>query len=291
MSPNREAGPTHVELPENGATPVLTTSARSSRTGPTSRADRRGDRACRPAPGRLTTARPGRQRSLRRTRPRTAGVRPGPPRPGRGDVHGRADRRSRFVFLAVGSARDHGLAGFFTSPTRRVGRLRRRVRAVALEPDGRKRIIHIDTQPAEVDVTHARGRAHRRHRGHAPAAAGSGPARGHRRPQRASVRGARDVVREVLARPPRGPCWQTRWMVNDRTAEGDRGPPPRWSQGHRHRRRRKHKIWVAWLYQAQNRTRSYLERFAAMGICCPAPSRVLVHPTGASSRCVATAAS
>ena len=119
-----------------------------------------------------------------------AGLRPRPPRPGRGDVHGQGrDRRS------VAPLADGGRApGPRPRPDRlRPGRPRRSASATTSSstrrprwnPDGRKRIVHIDTQPAEVDApVPARGRADRRHRRLAPAAARRGPAARDQRPRR-----------------------------------------------------------------------------------------------------------
>ena len=159
---------------------------------------------------------------------------------------GALDDRSHLSLMAVGlQARDHVLTGFDRSDlVVSVGYDLVEYAPSRWNPDGRKRIIHIDTQPAEVDAYYQpEVELRRRHRRDAaPVAAGHAAAR-HRRPGRERpARDARD------ARPP-GPAHGTarrargvraRRRLADQAAEGDRRPAPRARpEGHRGERRRR----------------------------------------------------
>ena len=188
-------GPTHIELPENLAAMApesgSTRSGRSSRPGRTSRS----------RPTRRSPTPPGssRPRAGRSSWPATASsgaalgraarVRPRPPRPGRGHVHGQGRRRRPVAPVAHGGR----APGPRPRPDRlRPGRPRRvrrlrpgRVRAEPLEP-GRDEADRPHRHPAGRGRRRlpADGRADRRHRRDARAAARGAAAARDRRPRR-----------------------------------------------------------------------------------------------------------
>ena len=245
-------GPTHIELPENlAATPVPDDLRPIEPTKayfpePT---DEAIEHAARLLAGLDPTARPGRQRrpAPRRLR-RAAGVRQGLHVPvavtfmGKGAI----DDRSHLSLMAVGlQARDHVLSGFDRADlVVSVGYDLVEYAPSRWNPDGRKRIIHIDTQPAEVDADYQPeveligdidGTLRRLLAG--------GPAARDRRPERERApRGPRD------ARPP-GPAHGAarRPRAPSSTTTAGRSSPRRRSstsaarsgRGHRRQRRRR----------------------------------------------------
>ena len=268
-------------------------------------ADRRGHRPCRPAAGRLEpAARPGRQR--RPPPERGAGpARPRhrPPPAGRRDVHGQGRARRPQPPVA------HG--GRPPGPRSRADRLRSvGPRGVRRLRPGRIRPVTMEPRRPQADHPHryaagrgrrvlpARGRARRRHRRDAaPVAAGHAAAR-HRRPGRERpARHARD------ARPP-GPAHgaarrargvRARRRLADQAAEGDRRPAPRArTEGHRgQRRRRAQDLGRAPVPGLRAEHGDHLERLRRDGhLAARARSRPSWSiPSGASSRCAATAGS
>ena len=200
-------GPTHVELPEDLAGDEDRARARPAAAaapgGPTS-PSRPTPRSPMP-PGLINDVRaPDRPRRERRPPPaRRAELRAlakGLHLPVAATFMGKGaiDDRSHLSLMAVGlQARDHVLTGLRPRRPRHLRRLRpRRVRAGALEPGRRrKRIIHIDTQPAEVDAAvPARGRADRRHRRRARAPARRRPAGRRRRPDASERHQSRETL-------------------------------------------------------------------------------------------------
>jgi acetolactate synthase-1/2/3 large subunit len=168
----------------------------------------------------------------------------------------------------------------------------------AWNPDGRKRIVHIDTQPAEVDAQYRPeveliGDID----GIAAPAPRRGPAARDQWPRRRGApRGPRDarprrppdaLLEELAGAAPRAATCRSRRSGRSPTCAGAR---PR-----RHRRRDvgAHKVWVARLYQAYEPNTVIISNgFAAMGIACPARSRRSSSTrTARSSPCAATAAS
>ena len=242
-------GPTHIELPENLAAMAVDDDAAPliARQDLLPGADRRGDRPRRRPHRRLAAAaRPRRQRRAAAARARrSCGRSPAASTcpvavtfMGKGAI----DDRSHLSLMAVGlQARDHVLSGFDRADlVICVGYDLVEYAPARWNPDGRKRIVHIDTQPAEVDAAvPARGRADRRHRRLAPAAARRGPAARDQRPRRRRApRGPRDArPRRPADRAPRGPRGRRRratgWPITP--AAGDRRPA-RGARPRRHRR-------------------------------------------------------
>ena len=259
-------GPTHIELPEDvaaTASPRPTPVARAAGPRPSlfPRAHGRGHRPCGRPPRRIGTAhRAGRQR------------RPPPARPpdlralARG-LHvpvaatfmgkGAIDDRSHLSLMAVGlQARDHVLSGFDRADlVVCVGYDLVEYAPSSWNPDGAKRIIHIDTQPAEIDAAYQpEVELDRRHRRDAPAPARGGPAPRHRRPRRRGTprvagdprprRPAHRAARELAAHenddawpitPQRAIADLRRALAPEDIVVSDVGA---------------HKVWVARLYQA-----------------------------------------
>ena len=146
---------------------------------------------------------------------------------------GAIDDRSHLSLMAVGlQARDHVLAGFDRADlVICVGYDLVEYAPARWNPDGRKRIVHIDTQPAEVDAQYQPeveliGDIERL----APPAPRRGPAARDQRPRRrGAARGARDPRPR---RPPDRAARRARGQREPRDdalpitpAAGDRRPP------------------------------------------------------------------
>ena len=301
-------GPTHIELPENlAATPVDDDVRPLDPTQayfpePT---DEAIAHAARLLAASSQAARPRRQRRPPAQRlGRAARLRQGPPRPGRGDVHGQGRHRRPQPPVADGGR----APGPRPRPVRvRPGgprdrrRLRpRRVRAGPLEPR-RPQADHPHRHPAGRGrrLLPARGRADRRHRGLAPAPARRGPAPRHRRPRRASERhAARETLvhqdlRTALLAELRAFDHDEGWPIKPQKAIADlrRALGPEDIVGQR--RRRPQDLGRPAVPGLRAEHGHHLERLrgdghlAARARSPPSSST----PTGGSSRCAATAAS
>ncbi len=246
-------GPTHIELPENLAATPVDADRPTDPADPAllPRADRRGHRARRSAPGRVRPAdRPRRQRRPPPGRRRMSCARfaKGLHVPVAATFMGKGaiDDRSHLSLMAVGlQARDHVLSGFDRADlVLAVGYDLVEYGPARWNPDGRKRIIHIDTQPAEVDASYQ------------PEVELIGDIEGSLRRLLAAVMptgvGGRDASERHAthgdARPPgpadgaaRGPARvRPRRRLADQAAEGDRRPAARArAGGHRRQRRRR----------------------------------------------------
>ena len=202
---------------------------------------------------------------------------------------GAIDDRSHLSLMAVGlQARDHVLTGFDRADlVICVGYDLVEYAPARWNPDGRKRIIHIDTQPAEVDAAlPAGGRADRRHRrarcgGCSPrscraASAAATPASATRPARRSSTPTCGTRSSPSSAPTPRA----TGWPITPQRAIADlrRGARPRRTSSCRDVGA--HKVWVARLYQAYEPNTVIISNgFAAMGISLPgAIAAKLVHP-------------
>jgi acetolactate synthase I/II/III large subunit len=200
---------------------------------------------------------------------------------------GAIDDRSHLSLMAVGlQARDHVLSGFDRADL---------VLAVGYDfveygpshwnPDGRKRIIHIDTQPAEVDASYR------------PEVELIGDVEGTLRRLLAAVlpggiggrdANARHAARETLVHQD----LRTSLLADLHAFEADDGWPIKPQKAIADLRRAlgpkdivvsdvgAHKIWVARLYQAYEPNTVIISNgFAAMGISLPgAIAAKLVHP-------------
>ena len=200
---------------------------------------------------------------------------------------GAIDDRSHLSLMAVGlQARDHVLSGFDRADL---------VLAVGYDfveygpshwnPDGRKRIIHIDTQPAEVDASYR------------PEVELIGDIEGSLRRLLAAVlpdgiggrdAAARHAARETLVHQD----LRTALLADLHAFEADDGWPIKPQKAIADLRRAlgpkdivvsdvgAHKIWVARLYQAYEPNTVIISNgFAAMGISLPgAIAAKLVHP-------------
>ena len=201
---------------------------------------------------------------------------------------GAIDDRSHLSLMAVGlQARDHVLTGFDRADlVVSVGYDLVEYAPARWNPDGRKRIIHIDTQPAEVDASYQpeveligdiEGTLRR--------LLAAVDAVGHRRPRRrasATPRTRRSSTRTCAPR-----CSRTCGAY-----EHDDGWPIKPQKAIADLRRAlgpedivvsdvgAHKIWVARLYQAYEPNTVIISNgFAAMGISVPgAIAAKLVHP-------------
>ena len=288
-------GPTHIELPGE---------PRGDRPSPTTlrpldadadllpRADRRGDPARRAAPGRverpLVLAGNGvlrRQASARAARLRARACTSRWRRRSWARAPSTTGPTSRS--WPSGSRRATTCCRASTAPTSssRSGYDLVEYAPSRWNPDGRKRIIHIDTQPAEVDARYQPevelvGDID----GDAPALLAAVLPQGIGGPRR----GERHATRETLvhAGPPDRPARRPRrlrhddgWPIKPQRAIADlrRALGPRTSSfsdvG-------AHKIWVARLYQAYEPNTVIISNgFAAMGISLPgAIAAKLVHP-------------
>ena len=296
---SRSPGPTHIELPENRAAMPPESGERLGPLQPRSAyfpepTDEAIDHAAAPGRRRGAAARPGRQRRpAPRAPPTSCGrSRAGLHDPGRGHVHGqgrdrrpdapvadgrRARRRATTSCPASTGPTSSSASATTWSSTRRTAGTR----------TARKRIIHIDTQPAEVDASYQPeveliGDID----GSVAPAAGGGAAAGHRRPRRRrAARAARDPR-------PRRPAQRAPRRARARTR--------RTTAGRSSRRRRSstcgarsapedivvsdvgaHKIWVARLYQAyEPNTVIISQRLRGDGHqrCPGAIAAKLVHP-------------
>jgi acetolactate synthase-1/2/3 large subunit len=200
---------------------------------------------------------------------------------------GAIDDRSHLSLMAVGlQARDHVLSGFDRSDlVVSVGYDLVEYAPASWNPDGRKRIIHIDTQPAEVDASYQ------------PEVELIGDIEGTLRrllaavlPQGIGGRTAseRHAARETLVHQD----LRTALLADLQAFESDDGWPIRPQKALADLRRAlgpedivvsdvgAHKIWVARLYQAYEPNTVIISNgFAAMGISLPgAIAAKLVHP-------------
>ena len=202
---------------------------------------------------------------------------------------GAIDDRIHLSLMAVGlQARDHVLSGLRPGGPRRSASATTSssTRPARWNPDGRKRIIHIDTQPAEVDAAYQPeveligdidGTLRRLLAAvHAARASAAGRAPSATRPaRRSSTRTCGRRCSPTCARTSADDGWPIK------PAEGDRRPAP----GARPddivvSDVGAHKIWVARLYQAYEPNTVIISNgFAAMGISLPgAIAAKLVHP-------------
>ena len=214
---------------------------------------------------------------------------------------GAVDDRSHLSLMAVGlQARDHVLTGFDRADLVISRRLRpRRVRARPLEPGRPKRIIHIDTQPAEVDAAYQPevelvgdigGALERLLKAALPGGVGGRDA------------SERHDSRETLVHAD----LRTSLLGDSTACETDTGYPIKPQRAHltscAARSAREdivvsdvgaHKIWIARLYQAyEPNTVSSPTASRRWASRCRARSRQSSStPTARSSRCAATAAS
>ena len=216
-----------------GPAPVPLTPGRAYFPEPT---DEAIAHAARLIAGVRTADHPGRQRRPpTRRRAGAAGAGPRAARPGRGDVHGQGRDRRPVAPVADGGRASRRATTCCPGFDRAdlvvcVGYDPVEYAPSSWNPDGTKRIIHIDTQPAEVDA------AYRPEveligdiDGIAAAAAGRGPAARRRRPRRArAARIARDPrprrPAHAAARRARGARGERR--LADQAAAGDRRPAP-----------------------------------------------------------------
>ena len=200
---------------------------------------------------------------------------------------GAIDDRSHLSLMAVGlQARDHVLTGFDRADVvLAVGYDLVEYGPAQWNPDGRKRIIHIDTQPAEVDAAYR------------PEVELIGDIGGTLRRLLAAVRpdgvggrdaDARHATREALVHQD----LRTALLADLHAFEADDGWPIRPQKAIADLRRAlgskdivvsdvgAHKIWVARLYQAYEPNTVIISNgFAAMGIALPgAIAAKLVHP-------------
>ena len=200
---------------------------------------------------------------------------------------GAIDDRSHLSLMAVGlQARDHVLTGFDRADVvLAVGYDLVEYGPMQWNPDGRKRIIHIDTQPAEVDASYQ------------PEVELIGDIGGTLRRLLAAVlpdgiggrnAAARHATRETLVHHD----LRTALLADLQAFEADDGWPIRPQKAIADLRRAlgakdivvsdvgAHKIWVARLYQAYEPNTVIISNgFAAMGIALPgAIAAKLVHP-------------
>jgi acetolactate synthase-1/2/3 large subunit len=200
---------------------------------------------------------------------------------------GTIDDRSHLSLMAVGlQARDHVLTGFDRADlVLAVGYDLVEYGPAQWNPDGRKRIIHIDTQPAEVDAAYR------------PEVELIGDIGGTLRRLLAAVLAdgvggrdaeARHATREALVHQD----LRTALLADLHAFEADDGWPIRPQKAIADLRRAlgpkdivvsdvgAHKIWVARLYQAYEPNTVIISNgFAAMGIALPgAIAAKLVHP-------------
>ena len=302
-------GPTHIELPEDiAATPPdgrRRARPARSRARPTS-----PSRPTRPSPTpRASSPRP----SARSSSPATASCAGAAAelRAFARGLHvpvaatfmgkGAIDDRSHLSLMAVGlQARDHVLSGFDRADlVVSVGYDLVEYAPARWNPDGTKRIVHIDTQPAEVDAAYR------------PEVELIGDIDGSLRRLLAAVQphgiggrdaGERHESREILVHAD----LRTRCSPTSGADEADDGCPIKPQRAIADLRRAlgpddivvsdvgAHKIWVARLYQAYEPNTVIISNgFAAMGIALPGRDRGEARPPrpARSSRCAATAAS
>ena len=296
-------GPTHIELPENLAATAVDDRRRAADARPDllPRADRRGDRPRRRPHRDLAAAdRPRRQRrpaAARRGRscgrsPAASTSRSRSTFMGKGAI----DDRSHLSLMAVGlQARDHVLSGFDRADlVICVGYDLVEYAPARWNPDGRKRIVHIDTQPAEVDAQYRPeveligdidGSLRRLLAAVQPRGI-SGRDAGERHEARETLVHAdlRTALLEDLAggRRRATPCRSRR---SGRSPTCARRSGPTTSSC---RDVGAHKVWVARLYQAYEPNTVIISNgFAAMGISLPgAIAAKLVHPDRQGRRAV-----
>jgi acetolactate synthase I/II/III large subunit len=200
---------------------------------------------------------------------------------------GAIDDRSHLSLLAVGlQARDHVLSGFDRADVVIcVGYDLVEYGPSRWNPDGKKRIVHIDTQPAEVDASYR------------PEVELIGDIDGSLRrlldvvaPKGISGRSAeeRHASREILVHAD----LRARLLEDLRAVEGDDAPRVKPQKAILELRRAlapddivvsdvgAHKVWVARLYQAYEPNTVIISNgFASMGIALPgAIAAALVHP-------------
>jgi acetolactate synthase-1/2/3 large subunit len=200
---------------------------------------------------------------------------------------GAVDDRSHLSLMAVGlQARDHVLTGFDRADlVVCVGYDLVEYAPARWNPDGSKRIVHIDTQPAEIDAAYQ------------PEVELIGDIDGALRclldavlPQGIGGRdaGARHATKEVLVNAD----LRTSLLADLTACEGDPGYPIKPQRALLELRRAlgpsdivvsdvgAHKVWVARLYQAYEPNTVIISNgFAAMGISLPgAIAAKLVHP-------------
>ena len=205
---------------------------------------------------------------------------------------GAIDDRSHLSLMAVGlQARDHVLSGFDRADlVISVGYDLVEYAPSRWNPDGRKRIIHIDTQPAEIDADYQPeveligdidGTLRRLLAAVLPEGVGG-------RSATRATRGARD------ARPP-GPAdgaprrparLRSRRRLADQAAEGDRRPPP-CARADRHRRQRRRcaqDLGRPPLPGVRAQHGHHLERFRCHGHLAPRRDRGQARPPGPAGR-------
>ena len=212
---------------------------------------------------------------------------------------GAMDDRSHLSLMAVGlQARDHVLSGFDRADlVICVGYDLVEYGPSRWNPDGDKRIVHIDTQPAEVDArTGPRWSSSATSTARSAGCSRSSSRRGSAGATRvASATRSREILvhadlrsqlledlarvggrRRLAVKPQKAILELRRAMAPDDMVVSDVGA---------------HKIWVARLFQAYEPNTVIISNgFAAMGIALPgAIAAALVHPDGGSSRCAATA--
>ena len=300
-------GPTHIELPENLAAMRPNPAPGPDRwcpAGPTSRS--RPTRPSRTPPTVAGVA------SGRSSWPATAcsARRLGELRAFARGLHvpvavtfmgkGAIDDRSHLSLMAVGlQARDHVMTGFDRADLVVSRRLRPgRVRAHRWNPAGTKRIVHIDTQPAEVDAAY---RPEVELIGDIDGTSSGCSRRSCRWASAGAMRPPRHEAKEILVNADLRPAL----LPTSRRYEADDGFPIQPQKAIADLRAGlepddivvsdvgAHKVWVARLYQAyEPNTVIICNGFAAMGISLPgAIAAKLVHPERRWSRCAATAAS
>ena len=293
--PAREAGPDPHRAPgePRGGAPSPTTCARSSRPRPTSRS--RPTRRS-PTPPACWPARPGRSSwpatasSARTPRHALRDLANGLHLPVADTFMGKGaiDDRSHLSLMAVGlQARDHVLSGFDRADlVVSVGYDLVEYAPSRWNPDGRKRIIHIDTQPAEVDANYQPevelvgdidGTLRRLLPAHAAARASAAATRasGTRPARRSSTRTCGRRCSPSSARSSRTTAGRSSRRRRSSTCAGRSDRRTSWSATSAHTRSGSSRLYQAY----EPNTVIISNGFAAMGISLPgAIAAKLVHP-------------
>ncbi len=288
-------GPTHIELPENIAAAVLEpgVSARPLRPGRAYLPEPTGEAIAHAARLLADSERPlilaGNGVLRRHAAPALRALARGLHVPVAATFMGKGaiDDRSHLSLMAVGlQARDHVLTGFDRADlVICVGYDLVEYAPARWNPDGTKRIIHIDTQPAEIDAAYQ------------PEVELTGDIEASLRLLLAEVlpigingrdAGARHAAKDTLVNAD----LRTALLRDLLAVEGDQGYPIKPQRALLELRRAlgpadivvsdvgAHKVWVARLYQAYEPNTVIISNgFAAMGISLPgAIAAKLVHP-------------